>query len=113
MAKGFQKGVPRPKNAGRKKGTPNKATMTIFQSLEQIVTEDGQPIDIIKLFFDGLMDMPSFQRVDALLKFMEFIYPKRKQVEVNLGDDEFKKALVQRIQLLNGEANRTRVIEPE
>lgn len=81
--------------------------------MEKIVTEDGQPIDIIKLFFASVMDMPPFDRADALLKFMEFIYPKRKQVEVNLGDDEFKKALVQRIQLLNGESNRTRVIESE
>lgn len=99
--------------SGRKKGTPNKKTLTILDELETILTEDGQPVSVIKLFFAGLMTMPPYQQVDALLKFMEFIYPRRKQTEVSFGDDEFKKALVERIQLLNADANRTRTIESE
>lgn len=87
MPKGFQKG--KVKTGGRQKGVLNKKN-TIFDSLETIVTERGDPIDVVKLFFDGLMTMPPFQRVDALLKFMEFIYPKQKNVELTTGEGGFK-----------------------
>lgn len=94
---GFKKGEPRPANAGRKKGTPNKRN-TIFESLDEIVTEDGKPVDIVKMFFDGLMAMPPYQRVDALLEFMHFVYPKRKMIEVrDLSDEELKEVLLDRL----------------
>lgn len=83
----FQKG--HKKVGGKKKGTPNKRN-TIFESLEEIRTVKGQPLDVVKLFFEGVMDMPSFQRVDALLKFMEFLYPKQKNLEINTGEGGFK-----------------------
>lgn len=83
----FQKG--KAKTGGRQKGVPNKRH-TIFESLEQIRTEDNVPIDIVKLFFDGLMTMPPYQRVDALLKLMEFVYPKQKLLELSTGEAGFK-----------------------
>lgn len=86
MAK-FTKGHKRV--GGRQKGTPNKRN-TIFESLEEIRTVNGKPLDVVKLFFEGVMDMPSFQRVDALLKFMEFIYPKQKHLEIESGEGGFK-----------------------
>jgi hypothetical protein len=89
------------KTGGRTKGTPNKKTVSLLGEMEQILTEDGQPVSVIKLFFQSLMDMPSFQRVDALLKFMEFLYPKRKHMEHDLAESDFKAALVKRIILLN------------
>lgn len=76
----FKKG--KPKTGGRKKGTPNKR-QSIFESLDEIRTEDGKPVDVIKLFFDGLMAMPPFQRVDALLDLMKFMYPQQKNVELS------------------------------
>lgn len=83
----FQKG--HKKIGGKKKGTPNKKR-SIFESLEEIRTDNGEPVDVVKLFFDGLMTMPPFQRVDALLDFMKFIYPQQKALEVSSGEGGFK-----------------------
>ncbi len=83
----FKKG--KPKTGGRKKGVINKKR-TIFESLEEIVTEDGKPVDVVKLFFEGLMAMPAFQRVDALLELMQFIYPKQKNLEISTSEEGFK-----------------------
>lgn len=83
----FKKG--KVKTGGRKKGVPNKKR-SIFESLEEIQTEDGMPIDVVKLLFQGIMDMPSFQRVDALLEFLQFIYPKQKNLEISSGEEGFK-----------------------
>ncbi len=88
MAK-FQKG--HKKLGGKVKGTPNKRR-TIFESLEEIHTEDGNPVDVVKLLFDGIMTMPPFQRVDALLELMKFIYPQQKNLELSNspGTEGFK-----------------------
>lgn len=83
----FKKGEPRPAKAGRKKGTPNKRR-TIFESLEEIRTEDGAEVDVVKLFFSGLMTMPPYQQVDALLDFMKFLYPQQKALEIGNKDGE-------------------------
>lgn len=91
----FKKGTPKPPTSGRKKGVPNKKR-TIFESLEEIQTEDGKPVDVIKLFFAGLMTMPPFQQVDALLEFMRFIYPQQKNVELSNKDDEGFKVIIER-----------------
>lgn len=85
MAK-FEKGKPRHPQAGRKKGTPNKR-LTIFESLDEIQTVDGKPVDIMKLFFDGLMTMPPFQRVDALLELMKFVYPRQSNLQLSNPED--------------------------
>lgn len=82
---GFQKGKPRHPNAGRKKGTPNKRR-TIFESLETI-TYDGEPVDLVQLFFKGLMTMPPYQQVDALIEFMKFVYPKQSNVQLSNPED--------------------------
>lgn len=91
---GFEKGKPRHKDAGRKKGTPNKRR-TIFESLDEIITKDGRPVDVVKLFFEALMDMPPFQRVDALNNFMKFVYPQQKQLEIGNRDDQGFKIIVE------------------
>lgn len=88
MAK-FEKG--HKKIGGRAKGVPNKRR-TIFESLEEIRTEDGRAVDIVKLLFDGIMAMPPFQRVDALIDFMKFVYPQQRNVELSNpeGSEGFK-----------------------
>ena len=88
----FKKG--HKKIGGRAKGVPNK-NRSIFESLDEICTEDGQPVDIVKLFFKGLMDMPSFQRVDALLDFMKFIYPTQKTLEIGNKDESGFKIVIE------------------
>jgi hypothetical protein len=88
----FKKG--KPKTGGRQKGTPNKRR-TIFESLEEIQTVGGQPVDVVKLFFEGLMDMPSYQRVDALLDFMKFLYPTQKALEIGNKDESGFKIIIE------------------
>ncbi len=74
----FKKG--KPKTGGRQKGTPNKRR-TIFESLERI-TSEGKPVDLIELFFKGLITMPPYQQVDAILDLMKFVYPQQKALEI-------------------------------
>lgn len=88
----FQKG--HKKVGGREKGSINKRR-TIFESLEEIVTEDGKPIDVVKLFFNGLMTMPPYQQVDALIDFMKFIYPQQKTLEIGNKDEQGFKVVIE------------------
>ena len=81
----FQKGQPRPENAGRKKGTPNKRP-AIFESLEKIRTAEGVPIDMVKWFIKDLNDLPAMQRAELTLRFIEYLYPKQRNVEVSAGE---------------------------
>lgn len=88
----WQKG--KPKTGGRQKGTPNKRR-TIFESLEEIRTEDGKPVDIVKLLFDGIMAMPAFQRVDALIDFMKYVYPQQKNLEISQPEGQSFKVVIE------------------
>lgn len=90
----FKKGDKKPEKSGRKKGVPNK-NRSILESLDEIQTEDGKPLDIVKLLFQGLMDMPSFQRVDALIQFMKFVYPQQKTLEIGNKDESGFKIVIE------------------
>ena len=76
----FEKGKPRHPDAGRKKGTPNKRN-TIFESLENIKTEDGDTVDLVKIFVHDLMSLPAMQRAEVLVRFFEYVYPKQRNIE--------------------------------
>lgn len=78
----FEKG--HKKLGGRQKGTPNKRH-TIFESLEMIQTSDGEPVDLVKIFIHDLFQLPAMQRAEILVRFMEYVYPKQKNIEMN-GD---------------------------
>ncbi len=84
----------RSEKAGRKKGTPNKRR-TIFESLEEIQTEDGQPVDLVKMFFGALQTMPPNQQVDAMLDFMKFVYPTQKTLEIGNKDESGFKIVIE------------------
>lgn len=88
----FQKG--KPKTGGRQKGVPNKRK-SIFESLEEIVTEDGHPVDVVKLFFESIMSQPAFQRSDTLIDFMKFLYPQQKSLEIGNKDEEGFKVVIE------------------
>lgn len=88
----FQKG--HKKVGGRVKGTINKRR-TVFESLEEIVTEDGKPVDVVKMFFGALDTMPPYQQVDALLDFMQYVYPKQRNIEIGNASEEGFKIIVE------------------
>lgn len=75
------------KLGGRQKGVPNKKR-SIFESMDGIVTQDGEPVDVVKMFFHALQTLPPNLQVNALLDFMQFIYPKQKSMEVTSGESE-------------------------
>ena len=71
----FYKGMPKPENSGRKKGTPNKRTKELIElfgdynpakSLLEILKSDRVPIDL---------------KIKINLDLMGYLYPKRKSVE--------------------------------
>ena len=74
-----------PKTGGRQKGTPNKRP-AIFESLEKIRTAEGVPIDMVKWFIKDLNDLPAMQRAELTLRFIEYLYPKQRNVEVSAGE---------------------------
>jgi hypothetical protein len=90
----FKKGDKKPENSGRKKGVPNKRR-TIFEELEEIQTEDGQPVSLVKLFFRALETMPPYQQVDSLIDFMKFVFPQQKQLEIGNKDESGFKIVIE------------------
>ena len=71
----FYKGMKKPENSGRKKGTPNKRTKELIElfgdynpaeSLLEILKSDKVPIDL---------------KIKINLDLMGYLYPKRKSVE--------------------------------
>jgi hypothetical protein len=81
MSRGtFKPGCPRPPNAGRKKGTPNKAT----QQLREILDAEG--LDPAKKLAELLPNLTPEKQADICLKLMDFLYPKRKAVALTNED---------------------------
>lgn len=64
-----------PKTGGRKKGTPNKNTLSLLQRLQEL------DFDLVGELIKGIQKQDGDRQVDSLLKLMEFIYPKRKPLE--------------------------------
>lgn len=66
--KGVPKGTPKPANAGRKKGTPNKITMSLREDLKAKNFDVSE--QIVKLFKDP--ETSNRDRVDLLKLVLEF-----------------------------------------
>lgn len=67
-----------PKTGGRKKGTPNKATL----SIERKLAEKG--IDVIDEIINLLSQLDPPYKMRIYLNLLEYIYPKRKSIEISL-----------------------------
>ncbi len=80
----YPKGKPRPEGAGRQKGTPNKST----QDLEAICEKHGVNVfEAMIMIIKDTEDKP--KRFEMLSKVADYLYSKRKQVEVETGDKGF------------------------
>lgn len=76
----FQKGMKRPENAGRKKGTPNKRTVELLSKLEEL---DYDPLE--KLIIIANDDKTSTElKTKINLELLSYIYPKRKAVAMDI-----------------------------
>lgn len=73
------------KTGGRQKGTPNKATANLKNTIQQIVEKSFETIE------DDLQDMETKDRVGFILKLVEFIQPKMRETKIDftsLSDEE-------------------------
>lgn len=79
---GKPKGLP--KTGGRKAGTPNKSSL----SPEELYTSYG--FDVVGEFLNSVKDLKPSEKTTALLKFMEFVFPKKKSLEstIEVTDQE-------------------------
>lgn len=80
----FVKGQPRIPGSGRAKGTPNKKTQVLVEILE--AKDFNVPAKLIELVNGGLL-LPK-EQADVLLELMQYVYPKRKAVEMTGADGE-------------------------
>lgn len=74
---GFVKGQPRPANAGRKKGTPNKRTFDAHALAESM------GVDPLKVLLDLCSDRDSSIRLGAAKEAAKYLYYQKKAVEVS------------------------------
>jgi len=74
MAK-FQKG--QPKIGGRQKGTPNKVTQEHRELINKLI---DSPEDLEA----DLAQLAPKDRIDAIIKLLEFTTPKQSRVEANV-----------------------------
>ncbi len=65
------------KYGGRKKGTPNKKTQELQEFFNSV--DFSIPEVIMKI----LPSLKSDKQIDVLLKMMEFVYPKRKAIDIS------------------------------
>jgi hypothetical protein len=73
----FQTGHPKPPGSGRKRGTPNKKTLGLQESLE------AHGLNLIGQLVNLLPDLHIDKQADVLLELMAYVYPRRKSVEVS------------------------------
>lgn len=103
----FKLGEPRPPNAGRKKGTPNKATL----SLQQVLESHGvNPADKL---LDLLPQLEPAKQADVHLRLMEFIYPKRKALETASPDEAADRiSIIEEFRAVLNDPRNERVAKP-
>lgn len=84
----FKQGVPRPPNAGRKKGTPNKITTDIMKICE----EEG--VDPIRALI-----IASKTSEKCLLDLCQYVIPKRKALDHTFApsNEELKEIIKERL----------------
>lgn len=89
MAK-FQKGMPRPPNAGRKKGTPNKANTELQSRIKKHIEEKYGVVD-----YDPVLAMaeiahekkhPIEIRQKCHSEVAQYFHPKKRAIEVTGAD---------------------------
>ena len=83
-----QKGVERPPNSGRAKGTVNKSTKEFKEALNHFIQHSQD--DLLKWL--GEIEAPE-KRIDCFVKIAEFVYPRLNRV--NLVSDDKPIAVIQ------------------
>ena len=74
----FQKGQPRPRNAGRRKGSANRVTRDFREALTRLLNAS----DLDEMF----ADVPAERRLEVLGKLAEYVFPKLGRTELTGAD---------------------------
>ena len=70
------------KTGGRQMGTPNKKTM----KLEQVLLQHD--FDPVKELIGSIQASSAHDvKINAILKLMEYLYPKRKSIDISIDDE--------------------------
>jgi hypothetical protein len=88
MAK-FEKGIPRPIGAGRKAGTPNRATSEFKEAIADLISCNQ---DKLQIWLDDVAEEDPAKAFDLLLKMMEFVIPKLSRVDYKEPESEEREA---------------------
>ncbi len=71
-----------PKTGGRQKGTPNQKSAALINTLESL------SFNPVKELVEAIQQLPPSDKAIHLLKFMEYVYPKQKSLEVETTIEE-------------------------
>lgn len=85
-----EKGV---RYGGRQKGTPNKATASIREAVDNVLggyMNNGQMLEDFKV-------LDSKERLEIAIKLMQFVAPKMKSVDVAVSSDQQLENVAQRL----------------
>lgn len=81
----FPKGAARPEGAGRKKGTPNHKTQHLMNICEKEGIDPFQAL--CQIAKESIKTNPE-RAISALKEVCQYVYPKRKALEIELSDEE-------------------------
>lgn len=71
------------KTGGRKPGTPNKRTQVLSETLAQLGLDvPRELVRCLRIKRAGALALTVKERADILLQLMNYLYPKRKAVEL-------------------------------
>lgn len=86
-----EKGV---RYGGRQKGTPNKATASIREAVDNVLG-DYMNSGLMLKDFEGLNSQK--ERLEIAIKLMQFVAPKMKSVDVAVSSDQQLENVAQRL----------------
>jgi hypothetical protein len=78
------------KQGGRQKGTPNKASQSLMEKAEAMGIDPF--MELLKLIRNGETEMT---RMMALKEACQYLYPKRKAVEISSSEDVGFKVVIE------------------
>lgn len=62
--------------------------------------------DVIAAIIESVAAQPPYMQADTLIKMLEFIYPKKKSMDLNmLSDEELKQILLKKLAEKNNDSN--------
>lgn len=107
----FKKGMPRPPNSGRKKGSVNRETIRRLQELQEIKASGKTPMQ----FFADILsneDAPLDLRFRAAEQMAPYMHPKLSSIEARNGGKSHEDRLAEMRKLLDDDGSKGPLLPP-